>query len=93
METIDVYVERVIYRNESNGYGVLMTQYEDEELVVVGYFQTDVTGQMLRITGMFGYHQSHGEQFKAENYEVIEPTDVDSIRRYLSSRSVPYTSI
>lgn len=88
METIDVYVERVIYRNESNGYCVLMTQCAEEELIVVGYFQTDVTGQMLRVTGTSGYHQSHGEQFRAEQYEVLEPTDADSIQRYLSSGAI-----
>lgn len=88
METIDVYVERVIYRNETNGYSVLMTQCEDEELVVVGYFQSDLTGQMLRVTGTSGYHQSHGQQFKAEQYEVLEPTDAESIQRYLSSGAI-----
>ena len=88
METIDVYVERVIYRNESNGYAVLMTRFADEELVVVGYFQTDVTGQMLRISGTSTYHPNHGEQFKAESYEMIEPTDAESIQRYLSSGAI-----
>ncbi len=88
METIDVYVERIIYQNESNGYSVLMTRCADEERIVVGFFQVDVTGQMLRITGTSGYHQSHGEQFKAEQYEIIEPTDEESIRRYLSSGAI-----
>lgn len=88
METIDVYVERVIYQNESNGYSVLMTRCADEELIVVGYFQIDVMGQMLRVSGTSGYHPNHGEQFKAESYEIIEPTDAESIRRYLSSGAI-----
>lgn len=88
METIDVYVERVIFQNESNGYGVLMTRCEDEELIVVGFFQVDVTGQMLKVSGIYDYHPNHGEQFKAERYEIIEPTDEESIRRYLSSGAI-----
>ncbi len=88
METIDVYVERVIYQNEGNGYAVLMTHDQTEELIVVGYFHVDVTGQMLRVSGTRSYHQSHGEQFRAEQYEVMEPTDEESIRRYLSSGAI-----
>ena len=52
METIDVYVERIIFQNEANGYSVLMTRCGDEELIAVGFFQIDVTGQMLRLGGM-----------------------------------------
>lgn len=88
METIDVYVERIIYQNDSNGYCVLMTWCGDEDMIVVGFFQMDVTGQMLRVSGMKTYHPNHGEQFKAEAYEIIEPTDEESIRRYLASGAI-----
>ncbi|MBE5881101.1 MAG: ATP-dependent RecD-like DNA helicase [Lachnospiraceae bacterium] len=88
MQTIDVYVERIIYRNETNGYCVLMTTFEEEELIVVGSFQVDVTGQMLRVSGEMDYHPSYGEQLKVSQYEIIEPTDEQSIRRYLSSGAV-----
>lgn len=88
MQTIEVYVERIIYRNETNGYCVLMGQQEEEECIVVGVFEVDVTGQMLRVSGEMDYHPSYGEQFKVEKYEIIEPTDEESVRRYLSSGAV-----
>ena len=88
MQTIDVYVERVIFQNEENGYCVLMTRRDDEEIIVVGTFYGDMQGQMLRITGETDYHQSYGEQFKVQEYEVIEPSDEESVRRYLSSGAV-----
>lgn len=88
MQTIEVYVERIIYRNETNGYCVLMGQQEEEEYIVVGVFEVDVTGQMLRVSGEMDYHPSYGEQFKVEKYEIIEPTDEESVRRYLSSGAV-----
>lgn len=88
METIEVYVEHMIYSNESNGYKVLMTKCGNEELVVVGIFQVDVTGQMLKLEGVYDYHPNHGRQFKAEHYELIEPTDEESIRRYISSGAI-----
>ncbi len=88
MQTIDVFVEKVIYRNETNGYCVLMTQYEDDEFVVVGVFHGDVQGQILRVNGEMDYHQSYGEQFRADSYEIIEPTDAESMKRYLSSGAI-----
>ncbi len=88
METIEVYVEHIIYSNESNGYKVLMTKCGKEELVVVGFFQIDVTGQMLKLEGTYDYHPNHGRQFKAERHELIEPTDEESIRRYISSGAI-----
>ena len=88
MQTIEVYVERVIFQNEENGYCVLMTRLDDEEIIVVGTFYGDMQGQMLRVTGETDYHQSYGEQFKVQEYEVIEPSDEESVRRYLSSGAV-----
>lgn len=88
MQTIDVYVEHVIYQNSSNGYCVLQTQMDDEEMIVVGTFHVDVQGQMLRLRGNMNYHPSYGEQFAAEQYEIIEPTDAQSIRRYLASGAI-----
>lgn len=88
MQTIEVYVERVIFQNEENRYCVLMTRLDDEEIIVVGTFYGDMQGQMLRVTGETDYHQSYGEQFKVQEYEVIEPSDEESVRRYLSSGAV-----
>nr|MBQ8252259.1 ATP-dependent RecD-like DNA helicase [Lachnospiraceae bacterium] len=88
MQTIDVYVERVIFQNEENGYCVLMTRRNEEEIIVVGTFFGNMQGQMLRLTGESDYHQSYGEQFKVREYEVIEPSDEESVRRYLSSGAV-----
>lgn len=88
LQRIDVYVEHVIYQNPSNGYCVLQTRVEDEEMIVVGTFHVDVQGQMLRLEGDINYHPSYGEQFAAERYEIIEPTDAQSIRRYLASGAI-----
>ena len=88
MQTIDVYVERSIFRNEENGYSVLMTRHGEEEKIVVGMFHGDMQGQMLKMTGETDYHPSYGEQFRMESYEVVEPSDAESVRRYLSSGAV-----
>ena len=73
---------------ESNGYCVLSTNHEEEELIVTGIFQGDVQGAMLRVTGKTEYNANYGEQFKMQQYEIIEPTDAESIRRYLGSGAI-----
>ena len=88
LETLEVFVDHVIYRNESNGYCVLSADYEEEELIVTGIFQGDVQGAMLRVTGKMEYNANYGEQFKMQQYEIIEPTDAESIRRYLGSGAI-----
>ena len=88
LETLEIFVDHVIYRNESNGYCVLSTNHEEEELIVTGIFQGDVQGAMLRVTGKTEYNANYGEQFKMQQYEIIEPTDAESIRRYLGSGAI-----
>ena len=88
LETLEVFVDHVIYRSESNGYCVLSTNHEEEELIVTGIFQGDVQGAMLRVTGKMEYNANYGEQFKMQQYEIIEPTDAESIRRYLGSGAI-----
>lgn len=45
LETLEVFVDHVIYRNESNGYCVLSADYEEEELIVTGIFRVMCRGQ------------------------------------------------
>lgn len=38
-ETIEGYVDHIIFRNEDNGYTVMVVIAEEEELTCVGSFQ------------------------------------------------------
>ena len=88
MDTIKVYVENCIYRNEQNGYCVLDCVEDGEELVAVGTFTGDVQGENLELTGSMIIHPAYGPQFKAVSYRVIRPTDENGILRYLSSGAI-----
>ena len=88
MDTIQVYVENCIYRNENNGYSVLDTVYDGEQLVVVGFFQGDVVGETLEISGEMIIHPSYGLQLKMSHYSIVRPSDADSIKRYLGSGAI-----
>ncbi len=85
METKEVFIEGIKYRSEENGYTVMMAMEGREELFVVGYCNRDLSGETLRISGQMRFHPSYGPQFYMQEYEQIMPTDIDSIRRYLSS--------
>ncbi|MCR5417988.1 MAG: ATP-dependent RecD-like DNA helicase [Lachnospiraceae bacterium] len=88
METREVYVEGYIFRNEENGYSVLDTSENGSPLTVVGIFETDVTGEVLRVTGETVLHPSYGPQLKSASYEIVRPTDAEGIRRYLASGAI-----
>lgn len=88
MESFKAYVEKIIYRNEDNGYTVLSAEENGCETVCVGVFQFIDEGEYLEFFGEFVFHASYGEQFKVDHVEVITPDDVYSIERFLGSGAI-----
>lgn len=88
METIQGYVEHIIYRNEANGYTVLALTTKEEELTCVGMFRGVDEGEGLEVQGSFTEHALYGRQFKAVSFRVMQPEDAVSIERYLRSGAV-----
>ncbi len=88
METVQGYIDHFIYRNESNGYGVIELQTEEEELICVGSFQGIDQGENVEITGQYVEHAVYGRQLKAEKIRVIEPEDAYAMERYLAGGAV-----
>ncbi len=88
MSEIQGYVDHIIYKNENNGYCVLVMVVEDKDTTVTGTFQGIEEGAMLLVRGEMIQHPVYGNQFKASSYEVKEPEDVVAIERYLASGSI-----
>ena len=88
MDTVTGYVDHMIYQNKENGYGVVSLVSEGEEIICVGTFPDIENGEMLELKGRFVEHPLYGYQFKAENLRVVEPDDVESMRRYLGSGAI-----
>ena len=82
---IEGEVDSVIYRNEENGYAVIMLGCEDELITVVGELGNIEEGEEVVCTGEFIVHQKFGEQFKCQICERSLPTNAASIQRYLAS--------
>ncbi|SKB85974.1 exodeoxyribonuclease V alpha subunit [Lachnospiraceae bacterium] len=89
LESIQGSVEHIIYRNPDNGYTVLNLVTEDgDEIILVGMLQAVEEGIELAAEGRFVYHAKYGEQFQAEKCAIHEPTDKESILRYLAAGSI-----
>lgn len=86
--TVEGYVEHIIFRNEDNGYTVLNLVTEGQELTCVGIFEYIGEGEMLELTGTYVEHATYGQQFKVESYETKIPEDTIAIERYLGSGAI-----
>jgi len=82
--SIEGSVERVIFRNEKNGYSVLSVECEEGPICVVGVLPQISSGEQLIFVGNFIFHDTYGEQFSVVSYEKTSHKSLDSIIKYLS---------
>ena len=82
-ETIEGYVDHIIFRNEDNGYTVMVVIAEEEELTCVGSFQYLSEGETIKAYGHYTEHPSYGRQFSVTSYETVVPQDSMAMERYL----------
>lgn len=87
-ETVEGYVEKIVFRNDDNGYTVLSLLLDEIELTCVGYLTMINEGEFIQARGNYTEHPVYGEQFIMEAYEIQEPEDAYSIELYLSSGAI-----
>ncbi len=78
-------VEEVIFKNDENGYVIAVIDYDDEPLYIKGIMPFISEGEQVHLTGHYVIHKIYGEQFEVENFEIVSPTTLDAIERYLAS--------
>lgn len=78
-------VDSIVYKNENNGYCVLILDNGYEPITVVGELGNIDEGEELRLMGKYIDHPKFGPQFKAEVCERSMPTTSVAIKKYLSS--------
>ena len=88
METIEGYVERILFQNEENGYTVMEVANEGEATVCFGTVHYIHQGEYVKIIGEFVVHPVYGEQLKIENLTIQAPKDRISVERYLASGAI-----
>jgi len=87
-ENISGYIEKIVYRNEDNGYTVLSLNLDEIEITCVGNFMAINEGEFIEVTGNYTEHYTYGEQFIVEEYAVKEPGDIIAMERYLGSGAI-----
>ena len=88
METINGYVEHIIYQKQENGYTVFVLVSEEQDITCVGTCKGLTNGENIEAVGEYTEHPVYGEQFKIASYKVVAPKDSVSVERYLSSGAV-----
>ena len=82
--TINGTVDSVTYRNDDNGFGVIVLDYAGDPLNVVGELGNVEEGEDLELTGVFTNHPKFGEQFRADVCIRSLPVEASAIQRYLA---------
>ena len=89
-DTITGYIDHVIFRNEDNGYTVMVLKgvEGEDELTCVGSFPVLNQGATVEVTGNYIQHHIYGKQFQASTMVEKMPEDALAIERYLGSGSI-----
>lgn len=87
-DTIQGYIERILFRNEENGYTVLEVVSGGEETACFGNVPYVNQGETVRVTGEFVSHPVYGRQLKIASCEVCAPQDRLAMERYLASGAI-----
>ena len=90
-ETLDGTVERIVFRNEGNGWTVMRLTVQGEPLLrtVVGSFQRVEPGERVRLTGEWTRDAKHGRQFRAVTCLPLAPETLKGIEKFLGSGLIP----
>lgn len=90
MEEWEGYVEKIVFRNEENGYTVmhLATESDEDEVCCVGCFSFIAEGQYLVVRGKEVVHKDYGPQVQVDSYEEKQPEDAMAVERYLGSGAI-----
>lgn len=78
-------IEEIIFRNEQNGYTVFILDFRTTPVVCVGKLVNASIGENLSLEGEYVNNAKYGYQFSFTSYEVVLPTTLAGIERYLSS--------
>ena len=85
METIRATAEDVVYRNEENGYTVLIVKSGKGRLSAIGVMPEVAEGEQLELEGSWQDHPVYGRQFRVSAAKVQAPTTLTAVERFLAS--------
>ena len=85
MEEIEAFADETVFRNDENGYTVLVVKSGKTRVSAVGIMPPIAPGEKLKITGEWTEHPVYGRQIKVSRCEIEKPTTLSGIEKYLCS--------
>lgn len=89
-ETVTGYIDHIIFRNDENGYTVMVLKKtgDEEELTCVGNFPAISQGVTIEASGSYTHHPVYGKQFQIQSFVEKIPEDTVAMERYLGSGAI-----
>ena len=86
-EPLSGIVERVTFHSAESGFCVLRVKARGHrDLVTVLGSAADVhAGETIQASGRWEQHREHGQQFRALFLQIVPPSSIEGIKRYLGS--------
>jgi exodeoxyribonuclease V alpha subunit len=80
-------VERVTFHSAESGFCVLRVKVRGHRdlVTVLGSAAEVHAGESIQASGQWQQHREHGLQFRANHLQVVPPSSIEGIRRYLGS--------
>ncbi|MBY0354011.1 ATP-dependent RecD-like DNA helicase [Candidatus Babeliales bacterium] len=79
-------IEKVIYKNNENGFSVFTLKVSSSESVIAKGFLTDIhQGETVSLQGLWAFHPKFGRQFDVKEYSTKAPASIEGIKKYLAS--------
>ncbi len=88
MESIEGYVEKILFRNEENGYTVMELVCGKDKVTCFGDGAYIHEGEYAQVKGTYVRHPVYGMQLKISELVPQAPKDRAAMERYLSSGAI-----
>lgn len=85
---IEGIVTNIIYRNEDNGYNIIVVETSDSDITCVGTMPFFDEGDSVEVDGEFVYHDKYGEQINVSSIKLLKPSGRDAIVSYLANANI-----
>jgi len=85
MEELRATIIETLFRNEENGYTVVQVRAGREQVAVTGVMPEIAAGEQAVFQGEWVTHPQYGKQFKASQLEILKPSTLLGVERYLAS--------
>ena len=85
--TLEGVIERIVYENPDTGFfvGRLRREGEHDLDTFVGSLLAVSPGESVRLRGQWIEDKKFGRQFQVESFEVVVPSSIEGIEKYLGS--------